>query len=346
MKLYYIFDEVHYFYLREKEARSKLVTINVDDTDLTGIFVQNRNIMRNIIDACNVWIENCVLYQHDTDTMSKAKDREFKMDFDLLIDLYLYGFASQSVSLLTLSKNLGSQELYYGLAVNTYDNTPAEVLKYHPIIFFNTAITGNQNVLVETPLTIEANNTEFGMGFSKEHGVEFLLFLAAIKGFQDDLLRGDKKSLTVISKEYFIDLVENYTKPKIDGRAFYDSFVMTKDKVKNQLRKKENIIWMIGTNKYRHELRPFLGLEDGNILISYYPLKPRGVRSVDYKKREVNGMVIKVPRKEVDTYTGAELNKPGIYFLFCKSEEIAAIQEFSDNVNMLTGCNFRTYNKY
>lgn len=230
MKLYYIFDEVHYFYLREKEARSKLVSINVDDTDLTDTFVQNRNIMRNIIDACNVWIENCVLYQHDTDTMSKAKDRGFKMDFDLLLDLYLYGFASQSVSLLTLSKNLDSQEFYYGLEINPYDNTPADVLKYHPIIFFNTAIIGNQNVLVETPLTREANNTEFGRGFSEEYGVEFLLFLAAIKGFQDDLLRGDEKSLTVISKEYFIYLVENYTKPKIDGRAFYDSFVMTKIK--------------------------------------------------------------------------------------------------------------------
>lgn len=34
-----------------------------------------------------------------------------------------------------------------------------------------------------------------------------------------------------------------------------------------------------------------------------------------------NGMVIKIPRKEVDTYTGVEVNKPGINFLFCKSKE-------------------------
>lgn len=238
MKLYYIFDEVHYFYLHEKEARSKLVNINIYDTDLTDIYTQNRNITRNIIDACNVWIENCLLYQHDTETMAKAKDREFKMDVDLLIDLYLYGFASQSVSLLTLSKKFGSHELYYGLTVTPKDNIPAEVLKYHPIIFFNPVITGNQNVLAETPLTREANNTEFGKGFFKEYGVEFLLFLAALKGFQDDLLRGDEKSLTVISKEYFIYLVENYTQPKIDGSAFYESFVLSKDKVKSQLRKK------------------------------------------------------------------------------------------------------------
>lgn len=34
-----------------------------------------------------------------------------------------------------------------------------------------------------------------------------------------------------------------------------------------------------------------------------------------------NGMVIKIPRKEVSTYEGAELDKPGVYFLFCKDEE-------------------------
>lgn len=34
-----------------------------------------------------------------------------------------------------------------------------------------------------------------------------------------------------------------------------------------------------------------------------------------------NGMVIKIPRKEVGPYEGAELDKPGVYFLFCKDEE-------------------------
>ena len=269
MKLYYIFDEVHFLYLREKEARGKLVSINVDNPSVVDTFIQNRNIMRNIIDACNIWIENCVLYQHDIDTMSKAKDRCFKMDVDLLIDLYLYGLASQGVSLLSLSENLGSQELYYGLTITPNDNTPAEVLKYHPIIFFNTAIVGNQNILEDNPLTAQSNSTEFGKGFFKEYSVEFLLLLASTKGFHDDLLRSDEKSLTVISKEYFINLVEHYTNPKIDGEAFYNNFVLTKHKVKSQLKKKENIIWMIGTNKERFEIRPFIGLEDGNMLISY-----------------------------------------------------------------------------
>ena len=135
MKLYYIFDEVHAFYLAEKEARAELSKINIDNQSVFNTFEENRNIMRNIIDACNIWIENCTLYQHDVDTMSHVRDRGFSMDIDLMIDLYLYGFASQGVSLLTLSKNTG-QELFYGLKIIPERNTPAEILKYHPIIFF------------------------------------------------------------------------------------------------------------------------------------------------------------------------------------------------------------------
>ena len=268
MKLYYIFDEVHAFYLDEKEARAELSKINVHNQSAFDIFEENRNIMRNIIDACNIWIENCVLYQHDIDTMSKAKDRGFSMDIDLMIDLFLYGFASQGMSLLSLSENTG-QELFYGLHITPNENVPAEILKYHPIIFFNTVLVGNQDALGENVLTLDANETSFGKGFFKAYGVEFLLFLAALKSFQDDLLHGDNKALTVISKSYFIYLVENYTNPQIDGNKFYNSFVLSQDKIKQQLRKNENIVWKMGTNKERFEIRPFIGLEDGNILISY-----------------------------------------------------------------------------
>lgn len=34
-----------------------------------------------------------------------------------------------------------------------------------------------------------------------------------------------------------------------------------------------------------------------------------------------NGVVVKIPRKEVSTYSGVEINTPGVYFLFCKNEE-------------------------
>lgn len=268
MNLYYIFDEVHAFYLGEKEARAKLLELNINNSSVLSTFEENRNIVRNIIDACNIWIENCILYQHDIDTMSQARDRGFSMDIDLMIDMYLYGFASRGLSLLSLSQNV-EQQLFYGIKVTPKENSPAELLKEHPIIFFNTALVGNQSVLSKVPLTAGANDTAFGKGFVKEYGVEFLLFLAAMKGFQKELLHGDEKALTVINKDYFISLVESYTKPRINGNRFYDSFVLSQAKIKNQLRKNENIVWRVGANKERLELRPFIGLEDGNVLISY-----------------------------------------------------------------------------
>ena len=43
--------------------------------------------------------------------------------------------------------------------------------------------------------------------------------------------------------------------------------------MKHILVKNEEIIWIIGANKYRHEIRPFIGLDDGNVLINYGALE-------------------------------------------------------------------------
>lgn len=274
LKLYFIFDEVHSIYLTEKEIRTHLVKNNIDNETVIDAFVSNRNIERDIIDACNIWIENCVLYQHDMNIKSLNIKEEFAMDFALIIDMYLYGFASRAISLLMLSKTIREENTFYGLEIMQGKDTPAEILKYHPYIYFNTAIVGNQNLLVDVPLTSDANDTDFGKGFFEETKVQFLLFLAAIRTFQTYKLGEDDKSLTVISKEEFISVVESCTNPPIeDGEEFYESFVLTKDKIKRHLRKSEVIIWVVGANKYRHEIRPFIGLDDGNVLLTYGALE-------------------------------------------------------------------------
>ena len=75
------------------------------------------------------------------------------------------------------------------------------------------------------------------------------------------------------TKEHFIKLCSSYTNPSVDGEACYNSFVLTKEKLETHLRKNEEIIWIIGANKYRHEIRPFIGLDDGNVLINYGALE-------------------------------------------------------------------------
>lgn len=303
LKLYYIFDEVHSLYLEEKESRIKLVEMNIDNEDVIELFESNRNIERDIIDACNIWIENSLLYQHDLNIQTLNVQKEFILDYSLIIDMYLYGLASRAISLLMLSKSIGEENTFYGLEITHNRDIPAEVLKYHPYIYFNTAIFGNQNGLVDVPLIPQANDTEFGKGFFKETKIQFLIFLAVIQSFQNDQLRKDDKSLTVISKDYFISLVESYTKPPIeDGKKFYESFVLERENVKQHLREKEEIIWIVGANKYRHELRPFIGLDDGNVLIAYGALEQAKQLWVSYFS---NGGMCYNNRNKADCLTKA-----------------------------------------
>lgn len=274
LKLYYIFDEVHSIYLQEKKTRNQLLKYNFDD-NIIETFLSNAHIERNIIDSCNIWIENCVLLQHDVNWRNVKINNDFVMDTKLLIDMFLYGAASQYLSLLNLSKNISDKNTYYGIQICLTETVPVDILKYHPYIFFNTVLVGNQNILNDNKFTAEADKTEFGRGFYEENNVQFLEFLAALKCFQDDMymLKGDDKSLTIVSKQSLISYVSSCTSPKIDGDKFYNSFVLNKEKIENQLKPNEPIIWIMGANKYRHEIRPFIGFDDGNVLLSYGALE-------------------------------------------------------------------------
>jgi len=63
MSLIAILNWVMEYYLSEKKSRTAMATENIRGTDLLDTFMANRNIERNIIDACNIWIENSTLHQ-------------------------------------------------------------------------------------------------------------------------------------------------------------------------------------------------------------------------------------------------------------------------------------------
>lgn len=269
--LYKILDECYHFYYREKKTRIELANLNVRGERITDTLEQNRNISRNIIDATNIWIENTVLLHVVKDTA--YKDTTFDLDKELLLELYIYGLASQAVSLLSLSKNVNNKELFYGIDITPKKDIPLDILREHPIIYFNTLIAGNQNVLSDIAITPESNATEFGIGFKNQFGVEFLLFLAMIQYFQTYVLYEGKVALTIMDKGDFIKEVESATTTKINANSIIDNFTLTKSNLSNQLRKGENIIWKIGTNKTRHELCPFIYFDDAKILVSYCALE-------------------------------------------------------------------------
>lgn len=264
--LYKILDEVFHFYQRQKDARKKLIELNIQENSILDVFEENRNKSCNVIDAVNLWIENAVLLSSKS---KDCKDNQFEVNDELFVEMYIYGVVSQALSLISLSRKFQSHELYTGIVVNPTDDVPVTVLKYHPIIYFNTAMTGNQNILIEDSELAKASKSIFGKGFFDTYGVDFIYSLRIMSTFQAEMLHGGKYAMTVINKEDFISEIERYGQGCIDAKKFFDAFVLTKEIISSQKKNNEPIVWIMKTNQYRHELRPFICLENDRIYVSY-----------------------------------------------------------------------------
>ncbi|MCM3362259.1 hypothetical protein [Niallia sp. MER TA 168] len=264
--LFKMLDESYHFYKRQKEARYKLKELNINSGAAFDQFEINRNITRNIIDSTNIWIENSLLYQSNSKDNGKA---DFNLDFDLLLDIYIYGALSQGLSLLSLCKKFENDLLFQGLKIDPDSDNPIEAIKEHPIIYFNTALTGNQNILSDDYELKTANKSDFGLTFQDEFGVSFLQFLALLEYIQKVELNDGQYALKVIDKDDFIKIIESATRPAISALPILENFTLTKERVKSQLRKREPVIWNIGVNRFRNELCPFSMLDNGKVLLSY-----------------------------------------------------------------------------
>lgn len=264
--LYKILDEAFHFYLKQKEARKKLIELNVQDSTIMDVFEDNRNKSCNVIDAVNLWIENAVLLE---DNLGDCKDKSFNVNYELFVEMYIYGLVSQALSLISLSNKFNSKELYTGIIINPQVDVPLTVVKYHPVIYFNTAMTGNQNVLIEDNELAEASDNIFGKGFFDTYGVDFIYSLRIMSTFQAEMLSDGMYAMTVIDKEQFIAEIERCGQGLIDSQKIFDTFVLTKEKISSQKKKNEPIVWIMKTNKYRHELRPFICLDNNRVYVSY-----------------------------------------------------------------------------
>ena len=145
--------------------------------------------------------------------------------------------------------------------------------KKAPVIYFNPALTGNQDVFdVKVQDYMNADTLPFGRGFQDLHQISFLMSLRTMSTFQVELLKDGQYAHVVIDKEHFLSLITEYTSGIVDSEKFFDAFVLTKENISSQLQKGDDIIWKMGVNKYRHEIRPFVCLENNMVAISYAAL--------------------------------------------------------------------------
>lgn len=263
--LYKILDEAYRFYIRQKEARNELVKLNIRDGDIIDTFEENRNKSRNVIDSVNLWLENCLIFQENVE---EAYDSTyFELNQDLFVEMYIYGLASQALSLISMSQKFGEKELYTGIKIHPKEDTPMEIIKYHPVIYYNTALTGNQNVLNNDTELAQADETDFGRGFKETYKIAFIDSLRIMRTLQAELLQNGQYAMTIINREQFIGEINRYG--VVDGEAFFEAFVLTKEKIQSQLKKNDPIIWIMNSNKYRHEIRPFMCLDNNRIYVSH-----------------------------------------------------------------------------
>ena len=210
-------------------------------------------------------MENCSLYQ---DKVDEPHDTAyFELNKDLFVEMYIYGLASQALSLISMSQKFGEKDLYTGIKIHPKEDAPMEVVKYHPVIYFNTVLTGNQGVLNNDLELTKADETDFVKGFRETFEVGFIDSLRIMSTLQAELLRNGQYAMTIIDRVQFIREINKYG--VVNGEKFFEAFVLTKEKILSQLKKNDPIIWVMNSNKYRHEIRPFMCLENDRIYISH-----------------------------------------------------------------------------
>ena len=270
--LYTIFDKCFRFYIDQKKDRIEFVKCNVNPSETYEL---NRNMSLNVISAVNLWLDNSLLFQNNDTNYITPSDPP-KINNELFIDLYIYGLVSRNLSLLSLSNNKNIGLTFQGLKVDVMADSvePIELIRYIPVTYFNTQITGNQSIFKVSKKDYKnADDSEFGVGFKETYGIEFIYSLRLFPTIMKYDLYDGKRSLIALSKTDFLRMIDEYSNGKIDGNLFYDTFVLDYNKIDSNIGTKDTCIWKMGVNKFRHEIRPFICLNDNTVFTSYCALE-------------------------------------------------------------------------
>lgn len=255
---------VNIHYSRDRKQREELKKAGVQN-DLLSIFEENRDVALCITNAANIWIENTVLLNIDD---TKEKIINLPLNKALLLNLYIYGLVSNNLSLIALSKKFKKCKTYrgfFGISITPDSSIPIEPLFSHPVIYTNTLVTGNQNMLSSDDEYAKANSSLIGLAFKTMYQTEILPFCTALysiyKNYPDTQL-----FMLPIAK--FKSYLKDSVNVSINADLLFDGFTISQTKLSLALRDGDDLLWKIGVNKFRYELCPFILYMDKYVLIS------------------------------------------------------------------------------
>lgn len=166
-----------------------------------------------------------------------------------------------------------SQVIWHKSDITPNDDIPINPYRDNPVIYHNTLISDNQNVLVDNSELKKANDSVSGEGFHKKYGIGFLEFLAILYKFSEVCLEDGRIGLTVVDKERFIQMFEEAGASDVSPETILENFTLSKESVESQLKKKDKLIWNIGVNENRFEIKPFILLDNSRVFISYIAIE-------------------------------------------------------------------------
>ncbi len=267
-ELFAIHDLTYRLYIEEKNTRARMCDLKIAEEDLNNALGSNSLICKHIIDATNLWIENCVLHQNVE--LGVKKRGAVGINVELLIDMYVYGFASAILSLLKLSgKQDGQMNPYYGIKLTPYAYEPVKALKRKTLVYFDALLRGNQNILNRNQEHAEHVSNAFEAGFFKTFSMEFSLFLSVLRYFAVAVFEEGKVNMVTADYEYAALEIEQSTLPTVSADLFRKSFMLSCGHLSQQQPNDQKLIWKMGINKFRYELCPFILLENNKVLVSY-----------------------------------------------------------------------------
>jgi hypothetical protein len=234
--------------------------LSIDDEKFYNLLFSYNVISICLMDSINLWIENLLIINNNK---SKEFDATEKSQQEFLVDIYLYYLCSYSLSLITLSSDIG----YNLIRINANNDLPVFPIRYQSVKFFrDQLIFGNHGDLSSIKIP-DLEGTEIDKSFHRSFGLGILDFLCALAVLNEIEIDSPFPSNIIMYDDLF-DMLYQSLQAQSKVQNFINNFSVRKENLHPQIDETDDLIWKKGVNRYRLEICPLILLNDNKVIIS------------------------------------------------------------------------------